>query len=230
MSNPLIIDTNERGKLPEAIERRATSRSPRVNILRQNLTNGDYHCGDWLIEAKSVDDLMQSMRNGHLMRQLDNMDANAGNFGLVVWGNLNDYVTRAKSRGSNITHSMALKQMTGFLGRIVADFGCLLYRAPNISEAAAFMVALHEKTYKRASRHGAQAIKRVSTNDVRVDMLLTIPGVGAEMADAIVEACGSIEEAACGECLRNVPRMGKTLRNRVIEVLTSEEEVRVEKK
>lgn len=228
--NPIIIDTNERGRLPDAIERRAKSRSPRVNVLREKLINGDYKCGEWLIEAKSVDDLMQSMRNGHLMRQLDNMDANAGNFGLVVWGNIGEYVNRAKARGSTITHSAALKQMTGFLGRIVADFGCLIYRAPNASEAAAFMVALHEKTYKKASRHGAQAVRRVSTNDVRVDMLLTIPGVGAEMADAIIQACGSIEEAACGECLRDVPRMGKTLRARVVNVLTSEEEVRVEKK
>ena len=228
--NPLVIDTNERGRLPDAIERRAKSRSPRVNVLREKLVNGDYRCGQWLIEAKSVDDLMQSMRNGHLMRQLDNMDANAGNFGLVVWGNINDYVNRAKQRGSTITHSAALKQMTGFLGRIVADFGCLIYRAPNPSEAAAFMVALHEKTYKKASRHGAQASRRVSTNDVRKDMLLTIPGVGAEMADAIIQSCGSIEEVACGECLRDVPRMGKTLRARVVNVLTSEEEVRVEKK
>tara|TARA_R110000824_G_scaffold154623_5_gene326828 strand:- start:637 stop:1326 length:690 start_codon:yes stop_codon:yes gene_type:complete len=228
--NPMIIDTNERGRLPDAIERRAKSRSPRINILRENLINGDYRCGEWLIESKSIDDLMQSMRNGHLMRQLDNMDANAGNFGLVVWGNIGDYVNSAKARGSSITHSAALKQMTGFLGRVVADFGCLIYRAPNASEAAAFMVALHEKTYKKASRHGAQAVRRVSTNDVRVDMLLTIPGIGAEMADAIIQACGSVEEAACGECLREVPRMGKTLRNRVVNVLTSEEEVRVEKK
>jgi len=119
--------------------------------------------------------------------------------------------------------------MTGFLGRVVADFGCLIYRAPNASEAAAFMVALHEKTYKKASRHGAQAVRRVSTNDVRKDMLLTIPGIGPEMVEAIIDACGSIEEAACGDCLRDVPRMGKVLRNRIVDVLTSEEEVRFER-
>ena len=228
--NPLVIDTNERGRLPDAIERRAKSRSPRVDILRERLVNGDYRCGEWLIEAKSVDDLMQSMRNGHLMRQLDNMDANAGNFGLVVWGDIADYVSQAKARGSKITYSAALKQMTGFLGRVVADFGCLIYRSPNVGEAAAFMVALHEKTYKKASKHGAQAVRRVSTNDVRLDMWLTIPGIGAEMAEAVIKACGSIEEAVCGDCLREVPRMGKALRNRVVNVLTSEEEVRVEKK
>lgn len=229
MKPPMIIDTNERGSLVSAIERRANSRSPRIGIERQKLVNGDYKCGDWLIEAKSIDDLFNSMRNGHLMRQLDNMDANQGNYGLVVWGEIGGYVHRARDRGSTITASQALKQMTGFLGRVVADFGCLLYRAPNASEAAAFMVALHEKTYKKASRHGAQAVRRVSTNDVRKDMLLTIPGIGPEMVEAIINVCGSIEEAACGDCLRDVPRMGKVLRNRVIEVLTSEEEVRFER-
>lgn len=229
MKPPLIIDTNERGSLVSALERRAKSRSPRIDVLRQNLVNGDYKCGDWLIEAKSIDDLFTSMRNGHLMRQLDNMDANDGNYGLVIWGEIGGYIHRARERGSTITASQALKQMTGFLGRVVADFGCLIYRAPNASEAAAFMVALHEKTYKKASRHGAQAVRRVSTNDVRKDMLLTIPGIGPEMVEAIIDACGSIEEAACGDCLRDVPRMGKVLRNRVVEVLTSEDEVRFER-
>ena len=229
MKPALIIDTNERGSLVSAVERRAKSRNPRIDISREKLVNGDYKCGDWLIEAKSIDDLFNSMRNGHLMRQLDNMDANNGNYGLVIWGEIGGYVSRARERGSSITASQALKQMTGFLGRVVADFGCLIYRAPNVSEAAQFMVALHEKTYKKASRHGAQAIRRVSTNDVRKDMLLAIPGIGPDMVEAIIEACGSIEEAACGDCLRNVPRMGKVLRNRVVEVLTSEEEVRFER-
>ena len=229
MNPALIIDTNERGSLVSAVERRAKSRSPRIDISREKLVNGDYKCGDWLIEAKSIDDLFNSMRNGHLMRQLDNMDANDGNYGLVIWGEIGGYVSRARERGSSITASQALKQMTGFLGRVVADFGCLIYRAPNVSEAAQFMVALHEKTYKKASRHGAQAIRRVSTNDVRKDMLLAIPGIGPDMVEAIIEACGSIEEAACGDCLRNVPRMGKVLRNRVVEVLTSEDEVRFER-
>jgi len=50
------------------------------------------------------------------------------------------------------------------------------------------------------------------------------------MVDNILEACGSIEEAACGECLRGVKRMGKVLRGRVVEALTSEEAVRIERR
>ena len=63
---------------------------------------------------------------------------------------------------------------------------------------------------------------------MRVDMLRTIPGIGDEMVDNILSSCGSIEEAACGECLRNVKRMGKVLRGRVLEALTSEEPVVIE--
>ena len=41
MKPALIIDTNERGSLVSAVERRAKSRSPRIDVVRQNLINGD---------------------------------------------------------------------------------------------------------------------------------------------------------------------------------------------
>jgi len=227
---PLIIDSNERGALPEAVMRRAMDKKPPIGVTREALVIGDYLCGQWHIEAKTVPDFLESLRTGHLMRQLDNLDANAPQFGVVVWGDVAAYVKQVKQRGGSITFSAATKQVAGGLARVAADFGCLVYRAPNLMEAAYFMVGLHQKTYKSASRHGAQAVKRVSSNDVRVDMLRTIPGIGDEMVDNILSACGSVEEAACGDCLRNVKRMGKVLRGRVLEALTSEEPVVIERR
>ncbi len=227
---PLVVDTNERGPLFDAVERRAHKKSPPISILREHLVVGDYKCGEWYMEAKSVGDFLESLRNGHLMRQLDNLDANVDLFGVIVWGEVGEYVKKAQNRGASITFSAATKQIAGGLARVAADFGCLVYRAPNLMEASHFLVGLHEKTYKSASRHGAQAIRRVSSNDVRVDMLRTIPGIGDEMVDKILDACGSLEEAACGDCLRGVPRMGKVLRARVLEALTSEEAVHIERR
>jgi len=227
---PLIIDSNERGPLPEAVLRRAMKKKPAVGVSREALVIGDYLCGQWHLEAKTVSDFLESLRSGHLMRQLDNLDANAPQFGVVVWGEVGDYVKQVQLRGGSTNFSAATKQIAGGLARIAADFGCLVYRAPNLMEASHFIVGLHEKTYKQASRHGAQAVRRVSSNDVRVDMLRTIPGIGDEMVDNILEACGSIEEAACGECLRDVKRMGKVLRGRVVEALTSEDEVLIERR
>jgi len=227
---PLIIDSNERGPLPEAVLRRAMKKKPAVGVTREALIIGDYLCGQWHLEAKTVSDFLESLRSGHLMRQLDNLDANAPQFGVVVWGEVGDYVKQVQLRGGSTNFSAATKQIAGGLARIAADFGCLVYRAPNIMEASHFIVGLHEKTYKQASRHGAQAVRRVSSNDVRVDMLRTIPGIGDEMVDNILTACGSIEEAACGDCLRDVKRMGKVLRGRVVEALTSEDPVLIERK
>jgi ERCC4-type nuclease len=81
----LIIDSNERGPLPEAVLRRAMKKKPPVPIKREALVIGDYLCGQWHLEAKSVSDFLESLRSGHLMRQLDNLDANAATFGIIVW-------------------------------------------------------------------------------------------------------------------------------------------------
>ena len=227
--NPLLIDSNERGSLPDAIERRCESMRPTIPTKRQRLIVGDYICGEICVEAKTIADFIESMRNGHLWRQLDNMDANYQQFAVVVWGDIKDHLRELKRRGNDkATYGRILKELNGGLARVMADFGCIIYRAPSLSEAAYFLAALHQKCNKPASRHGAKAVRRVSTNDVRLDALLTVPGIGQEMAENILASCGSIEEAACGVCLRDVPRMGKVLRNRVIEVLTSEQPIIIE--
>ena len=69
-----------------------------------------------------------------------------------------------------------------------------IYRAKDYSEAAMFIAKLHSKIHKPASRHGAKAVTRVSTNDVRADMLLVVPGFGPDLVDKLLEKCGSIEE------------------------------------
>ena len=86
----LIIDSNERGVLCEAINRRAKNAG--LSVVRQALVVGDYKLGGALVEAKSVTDFFQSMFSGHLQKQLDNMDANVERFFLVVHGTLGKQV------------------------------------------------------------------------------------------------------------------------------------------
>ena len=231
MKHALVIDSNERGPLPDAVERWAASSTynPPIPIARDELMVGDYICGDWYIESKTVGDFIESIQSGHLGRQLDNLDANVDKFGIVVWGSISDYVKECAIRGSKMSISLATKMVVGGLARITTDFDCLAFRAADLTEAAYFLTALHHKTYKPASRHGTMTIKKVSTKDVRLDMLLTIPGIGMNVAESILEKCGSLEEAACQDCLKQVPKMGKILRNRVVEALTSEKPMRVER-
>ena len=74
------------------------------------------------------------------------------------------------------------------------------------------------------------AIRRVSTNDVRLDLLLSIPGIGRELAERLLETCGSLEEMMYPESLKKVKGLGEKRRQLIIEVLTKEEPVHIQRK
>ena len=59
---------------------------------------------------------------------------------------------------------------------------------------------------------------------------MTIPGIGREMAERILEKCGSIEEMCFPESLKQIKGLGEVRRILIIKVLTSEEVVRQERR
>ncbi|RZD54438.1 MAG: hypothetical protein CXT67_00045 [Methanobacteriota archaeon] len=218
----LIIDSNERGKLCESIIRKAEKEGLRVD--RKPLIVGDYLLGAACVEAKSVSDFLQSCDSGHLWKQLDNMDANYERFFLLIHGSISQYVKMVKT-----SYSRTQNKFMGLIARIMADFDCQVIFTPNVSEAALFVVKLHNKLHKPASLHGAQAIRRVSTNDVRKDVLLTIPGVGNIMAERLLKTCGSIEEMMYEDSLKKVKGLGGKTAKKIAEVLTSEDAIHIER-
>ncbi len=225
---PLLIDTNERGMLYGAVSRFADKEG--ITTQSKFLEGmGDYQVTGGTIEAKSIPDLFQSWYDGHLQRQLENLDANCDRVFLVVHGDLNKYITDVKSRGGRKSSSTIMSEFQGMFARMMADFDCHIYRAKDYIEAAMFIVKLHKKLNVPSSKHGARAITRVSTNDVRADMLLAVPGFGPELVEKTLEKCGSIVEMTYPESLKMVKGMGEIKRKRLIEVLTSEEPVKVEK-
>ena len=222
----LIIDSNERGALHDSVIRKAESQG--LQIEKKVLVVGDYLLGNACVEAKSISDLFQSSHSGHLWRQLDNMDANYQRFFLLIHGGIDKYVAMSKKNGKKLTYTRVQNELIGTIARVMSDFDCQVFFTPNLSEAALFIVKLHNKLHKPASAHGARAIRRVSTNDVRKDMLLTIPGVGSQMVDKLLSNCGSIEEMCFPESLKLVKGLGAKTRERIIEVLSSEDPVHVE--
>lgn len=224
----LVIDSNERGSLCETVIRRAENQG--LSIERKSLIVGDYLLGQACVEAKSISDLFMSSHSGHLWRQLDNMDANYERFFLLIHGSLSQYVSIAKKSKKKVSYSRVQNELIGTIARIMSDFDCQVFFTQNISEAALFIIKLHDKLHKPASTHGAKMIRKVTTNDVRKDMLLAIPGIGEQMAERMLKSCGSIEEMLYEESLKKVKGMGGTLAKRVIDTLTSEDVVHVERK
>lgn len=227
-TTPLIIDSNERGALHDAVIRAAEREG--FTVKKEHLQGmGDYKAGNANIECKSISDLIQSTFKGHLQRQIENLDANCERVVLVVHGDIAKYVAMCRNQGRPTSYAKTLDLMLGIFARLTADFDCHIYRAKDHTEAGMFIAKLHSKMHKAASRHGARAVTRTSTNDVRADMLIAIPGFGPEMVEKLLETCGSIEEMLYPESLKAVRGMGPKLRQRLLEVLTSEEPVRVQK-
>ena len=229
MKPQLYIDSNERGTLCESIERKA--KKVGLVVARKPLVVGDYLLGGACVEAKSVGDLFQSSHSGHLWRQLDNMDANYERFFIVVHGTVEKYLAMARNNGrAKLTYSKVQNELIGTIARLMSDFDCQVFYCNNVSEAASFIVRLHGKLHKPASKHGAQSIRRVASNDLRLDMIMTVPGIGQETAEKLLEKCGSIEEMCFPESIKKVKGLGDVRRKMLVDILTSEEPVRQERK
>tara|TARA_R100000995_G_scaffold56649_1_gene28047 strand:- start:8259 stop:8963 length:705 start_codon:yes stop_codon:yes gene_type:complete len=224
----MIVDSNERGVLCDSVIRKAEKAG--LSVIRKPLVVGDYLLGEACVEAKSINDLFLSSHSGHLWRQLENMDINYQRFFLVIHGGIDKYVAMAKKTGKKVTYTRIQNELTGTIARIMSDFECQVFYTPNVSEAALFITKLHNKLHKPASSHGARTIRRVASNDIRADMLLAIPGIGKDMADRILEECGSIEEMCFPESLKKIKGLGDVLRGRIVQALTSEEKMVVERK
>ena len=162
------------------------------------------------------------------------MDANYERFFLLVHGSIAKHVAMAKNNGKRLTHTRVQNELTGTIARIMADFDCQVFYTPNVSEAALFVTKLHDKLHKPASSHGARAIRRVSTNDVRKDVLLAVPGLGPDLVDRLLDnrlldKCGNIEEMMFPESLKQVKGLGEQRRSMLTRVLTSEDPVHIER-
>jgi len=225
----LLIDSNERGPFCQSVIRKAEKAG--LSVERKSLLVGDYLLGEACVEAKSLDDFFMSRNKGHLWKQLDNMDANYPRFFLVIHGEISKYVAMAKrnEKRKRVSYTSVQNELIGTIARIKADFDCQVFFTENTSEAAQFVIKLHNKLHKPASRHGAQAIRRVTTNDVRKDVLLAIPGIGPTMAERLLKECGSIEEMLYMESLKKVKGLGDKMAKRIIAVLTSESVIHIEK-
>ena len=74
-----------------------------------------------------------------------------------------------------------------------------------------------------------QVFKRLTTDDLRLDLLSSIKGVSIKKAKELIKEFGSIMEI--GECsdyqLQAIEGIGETLAQRILTTLNSEEKVKI---
>lgn len=228
----LVIDSRENSKLSELVEKKATSLN--IPFERKWIEIGDYVYDDVCFEAKSAVDFLGSVMSKRLWTQLDNMDRHYKTNVVIIYGDMDEAIlTVIENSKSNMPPKgraiMMRNKFLGAIGRIVLDMDAKPLWVSSVEKAALIITGVSKiKPFNREAI-APQVFKRVTTDDLRLDLLSSIKGVSIKKAKELVKEFGSIMEI--GECsefeIQAIEGIGDTLAKRIISTLNSEEKVKI---
>jgi len=230
----LIIDSREKegSKLVKLVEERA--RILNIQTEKKWLEIGDYVFSDVCFEAKSVVDFIGSVMSKRLWTQLDNMDRHYKNNVVIIYGDLSEgiynIIEHSKSKLPIASRKIMLSnKFLGAIGRIVLDTDIKPFWVKSEEEASLIITAICKMQPIKREVIRPQVFKRISTDDLRLDILTSIKGVSYKKAKALIDTFGSVMEI--GEQtsfdIQKLDGFGKVLADRILNVLNSEDKVKL---
>lgn len=175
-----------------------------IELRMARLPLGDYEVeGRILFERKTLVDLVASLKDGRLLRQACRLAAAPIPAVLILEGTARDLA------GSG----MRREAVQGALVHIALFLGIPLLRAKSPEESARLM--RYAAQQRRAVRTAAlprssPAGRPKGRRKMQLQILQSLPGVGPERAQHLLEAFGSVEAVFCAEveALASVPGVG----------------------
>ncbi len=228
----LIIDSREKSKLCELVMSKAKAMS--IPHEKKWIEIGDYVYDDVCFEAKSSIDFLGSVLSKRMWTQLDNMDRHYKTNIVIIHGSLNEAISaviqNSPSKMPIGSRSMMLNnKFLGAIGRITLDTDIKPFWVSSEEEAAMIITAVCKMKPITRETIAPQIFKRITTDDLRIDLLSSIKGVSVKKAKELIKIHGSIMEV--GECsafeLQAIEGIGETLAKRIISTLNSEEKVKI---
>tara|TARA_R110000765_G_scaffold301096_2_gene395603 strand:+ start:1386 stop:2075 length:690 start_codon:yes stop_codon:yes gene_type:complete len=228
----LVIDSRENSKLSKLVMQKA--KAIQLPCEKRWIEIGDYVYDDVCFEAKSTTDFLGSVMSKRMWTQLDNMDRHYKTNIVIIHGSLEEaifnVIKNAPSKVPIGTRSILLNnKFLGALGRIVLDTDIKPFWVPTEEEAALIITGVSKIKPITRDVIEPQVFKRLTTGDLRVDLLSSIKGVSIKKSKELIKQFGSIMEI--GECsvfeLQALEGIGETLAKRIISTLNSEEKVKI---
>ena len=228
----LVIDSRENSRLSELVEKKAKA----LNIPHEKrwIEIGDYVYDDVCFEAKSTIDFLGSVMSKRLWTQLDNMDRHYQTNVVIVYGSLDEAILNIIENSVSKMPIASRKIMMsnkflGAFGRIILDMDIKPIWVSNEEEAALIITGVSKMKPITRSAIRPEIFKRISTDDLRLDVLTSIKGVSLKKAKELIKEFGSIMEI--GECseyqLQVIEGIGEVLAKRILSTLNSEEKVKI---
>ena len=228
----LIIDSREKSKLAKLVMQKAKALS--IKYEQRWIEIGDYVFDDVCFEAKSATDFLGSVLSKRMWTQLDNMDRHYKTNIVIIHGDMQEaimnVIENAPSKMPIGTRSIMLNnKFLGAIGRITLDTDIKPFWVQSEEEAALIITAICKMKPITRETIEPQVFKRLTTDDLRLDLLSSIKGVSIKKAKLLIKQYGSIMEI--GECsafeLQAIEGIGETLAKRIISTLNSEEKVKI---
>lgn len=228
----LVIDSREKSKLCELVMSKAKAMS--IPHEKKWIEIGDYVYDDVCFEAKSSIDFLGSVLSKRMWTQLDNMDRHYKTNIVIIHGSLSEAISAViQNSPSNMplaSRSIMLNnKFLGAIGRITLDTDIKPFWVNSEEEAAMIITAVCKMKPITRETIAPQIFKRITTDDLRIDLLSSIKGVSVKKAKELIKIHGSIMEV--GECsafeLQSIEGIGETLAKRIISTLNSEEKVKI---
>ena len=225
----MMIDSREDSVLSELVIQ--YSMLSNIGAEKVFLEVGDYIIGDVCIEAKSVEDFLQSVRNKRMFNQISNMEDSYVRNYIIIYGNLSDagsYLNHVRNSYNNRGWRIKLQKMfIGALSSIALNTKTTPIWVADVESAAHFIVACEHHCDKEIDLQ-KMLPKKTRTDDVRLDILCTIQGVTVEKARILLEEFGSLLEIATCEIkdIMKVKGIGKVTATNISKALNEEQEVK----
>tara|TARA_R110000803_G_scaffold196294_1_gene259570 strand:- start:2966 stop:3661 length:696 start_codon:yes stop_codon:yes gene_type:complete len=230
----LIIDSREKkgSKLVDLVESKATALS--IPFEKKWIEVGDYVYDDVCFEAKSSIDFLGSVLSKRMWTQIDNMDRNYKTNIVIIYGTIKEAVDAIIENSYSKLPVASRKIMfnnkfLGAIGRITLDTDVKAFWVPTEKEAALIITSVCKMKPIDRDVIRPQVIKRISTDDLRIDVLTSIKGISVKKAKALLKKFGSIAEIAHTPAneINSIDGIGPTIASRVLEVLNTEKKVKI---
>lgn len=196
-----------RSGVPDAIKAQDVS----LDIV--HLENGDYQINQqWLVERKTLTDLVQSIINRRVFRQLTNIQKTGFSPVLLLEG------SSAQLKSSK----MSRESIQGALITISLYMGVPILRSLNPQETAKLLVTIARQQMNITSPsydqgYIVQPKRPKGKYQSQMQLLQTLPGIGKEKAKALLKKFGTIENIilSSADQLTEVEGIGKNTAEKI---------------
>ena len=207
----LRIDFREqRSGIAEELERLDSEYTFRI----EQLQTGDYWIGDRIIiERKTLNDFLDSIKTGRIFHQGYRMAESGKNSLIILEGEKSDILPGSISRNA----------VQGAMIHLAVFLGIPVIRSLNIRETASLLVDICSQSQRqelprpKSILHGVTGIRITKKQRQKLFLLQNLQGIGTKKGVALLKSFGTIENIlnSSTDDLQKVRGIGNKLANRI---------------